>query len=63
MTLFPDLDKELTKENVDELLSSCRSLIRYVHEDYIPKVTQTYSFEIKERRMIGQRYRVYKLVE
>ncbi|MFS7388764.1 ArpU family phage packaging/lysis transcriptional regulator [Carnobacterium maltaromaticum] len=50
MTLFPDLDKELTKENVDELLSSCRSLIRYVHEDYIPKVTQTYSFEIKGSR-------------
>ena len=50
MTLFPDLDKELTKENVDELLSSCRSLIRYVHEDYILKVTQTYSFEIKGSR-------------
>ncbi|MDT1959505.1 ArpU family transcriptional regulator [Carnobacterium divergens] len=47
MGLFRQFDKEQTRENVNDLLSDCRSMIRRAHEDFVPKVTQTYSFEIK----------------
>lgn len=51
MNLLGYFDKEKTKENVNDLLSSCRSLIRWADDDYTPKVTQTYTFEIKGSRL------------
>ncbi|MFL2071176.1 ArpU family phage packaging/lysis transcriptional regulator [Marinilactibacillus psychrotolerans] len=42
-----NIDKKATKENVDELLSLYRRLARMADEEYMPKMTATYSFEIK----------------
>lgn len=42
-----NIDKNATKENVDELLSLYRRLARMADEEFIPKMTATYSFEIK----------------
>ena len=46
MELFPEIDKEATKEKANELLSNYRRLARIADEEYIPKVTASYSFEI-----------------
>lgn len=42
-----NIDKKATKENVDELLNLYRRLARMADEEYMPKMTATYSFEIK----------------
>lgn len=42
-----NIDKSATKENVDELLNLYRRLARMADEEFIPKMTATYSFEIK----------------
>lgn len=42
-----NIDKKATKENVDELLSLYRRLARMADEEFLPKMTATYSFEIK----------------
>ncbi|MGM0215052.1 ArpU family phage packaging/lysis transcriptional regulator [Enterococcus sp. AZ109] len=47
MTLFPEIDKDKTKKSVRDLLSCYRSMIRIAGEEFIPKVTATYSFELK----------------
>lgn len=47
MTLFPEIDKDKTKQQVRELLSCYRTMMRIADEEYIPKVTATYSFELK----------------
>lgn len=47
MTLFPEIDKDKTKKGVRNLLSCYRSMIRIAGEEFIPKVTATYSFELK----------------
>lgn len=47
MTLFPEIDKDKTKKSVRNLLSCYRSMIRIAGEEFIPKVTATYSFELK----------------
>lgn len=47
MALFPEIDKEKTKQQVRDLLSLYRTFIRLASEEYIPKVTATYSFELK----------------
>lgn len=47
MVLFPEIDKEKTKRQVRDLLSCYRSMIRIAGEEFIPKVTATYSFELK----------------
>lgn len=47
MTLFPEIDKEKTKENVHRLLSHYRSLARLADEEYTPKITASYSLEMK----------------
>lgn len=47
MALFPEIDKEKTKQQVRNLLSLYRTFIRLASEEYIPKVTATYSFELK----------------
>jgi len=45
--MFPEIDKEKTKENVHRLLSHYRSMARLADEKYTPKITATYSFELK----------------
>lgn len=47
MTLFPEIDKEKTKKEVRELLTCYRSMIRIAGDEYVPKVTATYSLELK----------------
>lgn len=47
MSLFPEIDKDRTKQQVRELLSCYRTMMRIADEEYIPKVTATYSFELK----------------
>lgn len=47
MALFPELDEEKTRNNVDELLGIYRRLARLADEEYTPKVTASYSFELK----------------
>lgn len=42
-----NIDKSATKENVDKLLSLYRRLARMADEEFIPKMTATYSFEVK----------------
>lgn len=42
-----NIDKSATKESVDELLNLYRRLARMADEEFIPKMTATYSFEIK----------------
>lgn len=45
--MFPEIDKEKTKENVHRLLSHYRSMARIADEDCTPKITATYSLELK----------------
>ncbi|WP_227873709.1 ArpU family phage packaging/lysis transcriptional regulator [Enterococcus florum] len=47
MALFPEIDKDKTKKRVRELLSCYRTMVRIADEECIPKVTATYSFELK----------------
>ena len=47
MDLFPEIDRKSTRDNVDKLLRLYRNMARIADEDYIPKVTATYSFELK----------------
>ena len=47
MALLPDIDEKKTKSNVKSLLCNYRSFVRLASEEYIPKVTATYSFELK----------------
>lgn len=47
MALFPEIDKEKTKQNVKNLLVHYHSLVRLAGEDYTPNITATYSFEPK----------------
>lgn len=45
--LFREINRDATKKNVHGLLSAYRSLARIADEDYMPKMTSTYSFEPK----------------
>lgn len=47
MALLPEIDEKKTRKNVKELLCNYRSFVRLAEEKYIPKVTATYSFELK----------------
>lgn len=47
MALFPEIDEKATRAQVKEYLSEYRSFVRLADEKYIPKVTATYSFELK----------------
>lgn len=47
MALLPEIDEKKTRKNVKELLRNYRSFVRLAEEKYIPKVTATYSFELK----------------
>lgn len=47
MALFPEIDKKATRANVKKYLRHYRSFLRLASEEYAPKVTATYSFEIK----------------
>lgn len=47
MALFPEIDKITTKKSVDGLLSNFRSMLRIASEEYTPKVTTTFSLELK----------------
>lgn len=47
MALFPEIDKDKTKKQVRDFLSCYRSMARIAGEEYTPKVTATYSFELK----------------
>lgn len=47
MALLPEIDEKRTKSNVKSLLCNYRSFVRLASEEYIPKVTATYSFELK----------------
>lgn len=58
MGLLPDIDKEKTKEKVDELLSQYRSFVRFAREQFEPKITVTYHME-----MTSQTNVVHKAIE
>lgn len=45
--MFPEIDKEKTKMNVHRLLSHYRSMARLADEEYTPKITATFSLELK----------------
>lgn len=45
--MFPEMDRDKTKRNVHRLLSHYRSMARLADEEYTPKLTATYSFELK----------------
>lgn len=45
--MFPEIDKEKTKKNVHRLLSHYRSMARLADEEYTPKITATFSLELK----------------
>ncbi|KRL02511.1 ArpU family phage packaging/lysis transcriptional regulator [Liquorilactobacillus capillatus] len=47
--LFANLDKEKTKNDVNELLSQYRRLLRVAGTRYEPKVTTTYSLEMNSQ--------------
>lgn len=47
MALLPEIDEKKTRKNVKELLCNYRSFVRLADEKCIPKVTATYSFELK----------------
>lgn len=47
MAYFPEVDKKTTRDNVDDLLKNYRRMARIVDEDFLPKMTATYSFELK----------------
>lgn len=55
MALFTEIDKEKTKQQVKDLLSLYRTFIRLASEEYIPKVTATYSFELKSFTGVASR--------
>lgn len=45
--MFPEIDKEQTKKKVHRLLSYYRSMARLADEEYTPRITATYSLELK----------------
>ncbi|SFB90461.1 phage transcriptional regulator, ArpU family [Alkalibacterium subtropicum] len=45
--MFPEIDNEKTKGNVHRLLSHYRSMARLADEEYTPKITATFSLELK----------------
>lgn len=45
--MFPEIDNEKTKEKVHRLLSHYRSMARLADEEYTPKITATFSLELK----------------
>ncbi|MCC5894849.1 MAG: DUF1492 domain-containing protein [Alkalibacterium sp.] len=45
--MFPEIDKEQTKKNVHRLLSYYRSMARLADEEYTPRITATFSLELK----------------
>lgn len=47
MSLFPKTDRGLTKLNVDRLLSEYRTMTRLADEEYTPRITATYSLDLK----------------
>lgn len=47
MILFPEINKKKTKKNANRVLGTYRSLTRIAGNDCYPKVTATYSFELK----------------
>lgn len=47
MSLIPEIDNEKTKKNAAEVLGIYRRLERMAHEEYTPKVTASFSFEVK----------------
>lgn len=47
MSLFPRVDRGLTKLNVDRLLSQYRTMTRLADEEYTPRITATYSLDLK----------------
>ena len=47
MLLFPEIDRKKTKRKVHDLLNTYRSLVRIAGEKYSPKITATYTFEMK----------------
>lgn len=47
MSLFPETDRGLTKLNVDRLLSQYRTMVRLADEEYTPRITATYSLDLK----------------
>lgn len=55
MVLFPEINKDKTKKQVRDLLSCYRTMVRIAGEEYTPKVTATYSFELKSFTGTGSR--------
>lgn len=47
MSLIPEIDNEKTKRNAAEVLGIYRRLARMANEEFVPKVTASYSFELK----------------
>jgi len=47
VSLFPRVDRGLTKLNVDRLLSQYRTMVRLADEEYTPRITATYSLDLK----------------
>lgn len=47
LDLFAGINKEFTKQNVDELMKLYRRLLRMADKEFTPKMTATYSFEPK----------------
>lgn len=45
--MFPEIDRDNTKKNVHRLLSHYRSMARLADEEYTPKITATFSLELK----------------
>lgn len=45
--MFPEIDEAKTKENVDRILSFYRTMTRIADEEYTPRITATYSLELK----------------
>lgn len=45
--MFPEIDKDETRKQVNRLLSHYRSMARLADEDCTPKVTASYSLELK----------------
>lgn len=52
MLLFPEIDRKKTKKRVHGLLNKYRTLVRIAGEKHSPKVTTTYTFEM--RKMDGE---------
>ncbi|WP_225743358.1 ArpU family phage packaging/lysis transcriptional regulator [Marinilactibacillus sp. Marseille-P9653] len=47
LELFMGINKEITKDNADELMKLYRRLLRMADKEFTPKMTATYSFEPK----------------